>query len=94
MTEFYQWAASQPVFVQVALGLALFLLGLVVLAALIAIVAVVLSDLSAGDPANATAPRPDPAKDRKQLRWGVGFWGVILLAVVVAVVIQALQSRG
>ena len=63
MTEFYQWAATQPFFVQVALGLAVFMLGVGVVAGLfVAIGGLFVSSvegLSADESAKVTPVRPD-----------------------------------
>jgi hypothetical protein len=62
MTEFYQWAATQPVFVLVTIGLAVFMLGVGIVAGLfVAIGGLFVGNgegLSAGEPTKATPVRP------------------------------------
>jgi hypothetical protein len=99
MTEFYQWVATQPVFVQVALGLAVFMLGVGVVAGLFVAIGGLFvgigEGLSAGEPAKATpAEPPDPAKKRKEFRESMILWGVILAVFAVLAVFQGLRTQG
>ena len=63
MTSFYQWAATQPVFVQAVLGLAVFMLGVGIVAGLFVAIGGLFvgsgEGLSADEHAKATPVRPD-----------------------------------
>ena len=83
MSEIYNWAAAQPVFIQVALGLALFVVGAAVVRVLFEVIGV-LSDsqrrASEADSAKANLP---PA--RPHMAWGIAFWIVVLVATIIVV---------